>query len=106
MTSIANAVVAKVASIAAREVPSVHGMGGGVSKALSGSERQRVGWVTSAARASTWKVGEREAAVDLTVIIDYGESIPEISEQIRDNVIPAHRGHHGLACHRGQRRGQ
>ena len=42
------------------------------------------------------EVGEREAAVDLTVIIDYGESIPEISEQIRDNVIQRIEGITGL----------
>jgi len=42
------------------------------------------------------EVGEREAAVDLTVIIDYGESIPEISQQIRDNVIQRIEGITGL----------
>jgi uncharacterized alkaline shock family protein YloU len=32
------------------------------------------------------EVGEREAAVDLTVVIDYGESISQVSQAIRDNI--------------------
>ena len=41
-------------------------------------------------------MGEREAAVDLTVVIDYGESIPRVSQAIRDNVIKRIEGITGL----------
>src|SRR4051812_23162022 len=94
-TSIADAVVTKVAGIAAREVPGVHGMGGGVSKAVSGVT-SRVGLGDERTQGVSVEVGEREAAGDLTVIIDYGESIPEISQQIRDNVIKRIEGITGL----------
>jgi uncharacterized alkaline shock family protein YloU len=41
-------------------------------------------------------VGETEAAVDLTVVIDYGESIPQVSQSIRENVIRRIEGITGL----------
>jgi uncharacterized alkaline shock family protein YloU len=95
-TSISDAVVTKVAGIAAREVPGVHGMGGGVSKALSGVT-SRVGIADERSQGVGVEVGEREAAVDLTVIVDYGESIPQVSQQIRDNVIERIEGITGLS---------
>ena len=33
------------------------------------------------------EVGERQAAVDLTVNIDYGRSIPQLTEAVRRRVI-------------------
>jgi uncharacterized alkaline shock family protein YloU len=84
-TSIADAVVSKVAGIATREVGGVHNLGGGVSRAL-GSVTQRV----------AVEVGEREAAVDLTVVIEYGESVPQVSQAIRENVIKRIEGITGL----------
>ncbi len=42
------------------------------------------------------EVGEREAAVDLTVVIAYGESIPSVTQRIRDNVIRRIEGIAGL----------
>ena len=33
------------------------------------------------------EVGEEEAAVDLTITVDYGQSIPRIAEAARSNVI-------------------
>ena len=33
------------------------------------------------------EVGKREAAVDLSIVVDFGYSIPELAQQLRDNVI-------------------
>ncbi len=33
--------------------------------------------------------GERETAIDVSVVVDYGSSIIDVSEQIRENVIQA-----------------
>ena len=73
-TSIDDAVVTKVAGIAAREV--------------RGDERTQ---------GVSVEVGEREAAVDLTAVIEYGESIPQVAEQIRDNVVKRVEGITGLS---------
>src|ERR1044071_1057789 len=95
-TTIADAVVSKVAGIATREVGGVHSLGGGVSRAL-GSVTQRVGIGDERSQGVSVEVGEREAAVDLTVVLDFGESIPKVSEAIRENVIKRIEGITGLS---------
>lgn len=95
-TTIADVVVTKVASIAAREVRGVYGLGGGVSRAV-GSVTQRVGLSNERSQGVSVEVGERETAVDLTVIVEYGESVPQVSQAIRDNVIKRIEGITGLS---------
>jgi len=95
-TTIADVVVTKVAGIAAREVRGVHSLGGGMSRAL-GSVTQRVGLGDERGQGVTVEVGEHEAAVDLTVVVEYGESVPQVSQAIRDNVIKRIEGITGLS---------
>ncbi|MDQ6822066.1 MAG: Asp23/Gls24 family envelope stress response protein [Actinomycetota bacterium] len=95
-TTIADTVVTKVAGMAAREVRGVHELGGGMARALAGVT-QRVGVGDERSQGVTVEVGEREAAVDLTVMIEYGESIPRVSQAIRDNVIKRIEGITGLS---------
>ncbi len=95
-TSLGDAVVTKVASIAAREVPGVYELGGGTARAI-GSVGQRVGLNTQRTQGVGVEVGEREAAIDLTLVIDYGESIPQVSQEVRDNVIKRVEGITGLS---------
>jgi uncharacterized alkaline shock family protein YloU len=94
-TTIDDVVVTKVAGVAAREVRGVHNLGGGVSRAV-GAVTQRVGVGDERTQGVSVEVGEREAAVDLTVVIDYGESIPQVSQAIRDNIIKRIEGICGL----------
>jgi uncharacterized alkaline shock family protein YloU len=94
-TTIDDTVVTKVASIAAREVRGVHELGGGVARAL-GSVTQRVGMGDERTQGVSVEVGEREAAVDLSVVVDFGESIPRVSDAIRENVIKRIEGITGL----------
>src|SRR5215218_7145884 len=94
-TTIDNTVVTKVAGIATREVRGVHSLGGGLSRAL-GSVTQRVGVGDENSQGVSVEVGELEAAIDLTVVIDYGESIPQVSQAIRENVIKRIDGITGL----------
>lgn len=91
-TKVADGVVAKVAGIAAREVSGVHSLGGGASRALS-----KVGLGDQRSQGVAVEVGEREAAVDLTVILEYGESIPTVTGAIRENVIRRVEGICGLS---------
>ena len=94
-TTIADTVVTKVASIAAREVGGVYQLGGGAARAV-GSVAQRVGIGDQRSQGVSVEVGETQAAVDLTVVIEYGESIPRVSQQIRENVIRRIEGITGL----------
>ncbi len=94
-TTIADSVVNKVAGIAAREVPGIHQLGGGAARAL-GSVTQRVGMGERGSQGVSVEVGERQAAVDLTVVVEYGESIPHITEQVRNQVIKRVEGITGL----------
>lgn len=95
-TKIADSVVSKVAGIAAREVAGVHALGGGATRALSGVT-QRVGLGDHKSQGVGVEVGEREAAVDLTIVVEYGESIPTVATAIRENVIRRVEGICGLS---------
>jgi uncharacterized alkaline shock family protein YloU len=95
-TTIADTVVTKVASIATREINGVHELGGGTARAV-GSVTQRVGIGSQHSQGVSVEVGEKEAAVDLTIVVEYGESIPKLSQQIRENVTRRIEGITGLA---------
>lgn len=94
-TTIADPVVTKVAGIAAREVGGVHQLGGGVARAL-GAVTQRLPVGDPATQGVSVDVGEQEAAVDLTVVVEYGESVPRVAQEIRENVIRRIEGITGL----------
>jgi len=94
-TTIADGVVTKVASLAAREVAGVHELGGGAARAM-GSVTQRVGIGDQRTQGVSVEVGEREAAVDLVVVVDYGESVPRVAGAIREQVIKRIEGITGL----------
>ncbi len=95
-TTIAASVVQKVAGIAAREISGVHAMGGGVSRAF-GAIRERIpGGSTSTTTGVQVEVGEKQAAVDLAIIVEYGASIVELARAVRRNVIQAVEGMTGL----------
>ena len=92
-TNISNTVVQKIAGIAAQEVEKVQ-MGGGATAAVTGFLGSVSGAVTDSSSSGgsptsgvSVEVGEREAAVDLTVAIEYGVSIPQVTETVRRNVI-------------------
>ncbi|MGE3443951.1 MAG: Asp23/Gls24 family envelope stress response protein [Acidimicrobiia bacterium] len=88
-TSIADSVVAKVAGLACREVSGVHDMGSGTSRAF-GAIRERLpigGDQPSPSRGVNVEVGQRQAAVDLDIVVDYGAAIVDVAEAIRHNVI-------------------
>ena len=94
-TTIANSVVTKIAGIAAREVAGVHKLGGGVARAL-GAVTQRLPGGESPTQGVSVETGETEAAVDVTVVVEYGESIPNVAQQIRENIVHRIEGLTGL----------
>jgi uncharacterized alkaline shock family protein YloU len=86
-TTIADVVVSKIAGIAAREVPGVHDLvGQGMGAAVTGLA-QRVGRADTRSTGVNVEVGEREAAVDLRLTVEYGVSIPDLAVAVRGNVM-------------------
>lgn len=86
-TTIADAVVSKIAGIAAREVSGVHDLGGGAAKAV-GAIRERIsGSAPNPSQGVSVEVGERQAAVDLNLTADYGVAIQDLAAAVRRNVI-------------------
>ncbi len=88
-TTIQDGVVSKVAGIAAQEVEGVRMGSGGTSQAVGSiiSAVPGVGGSASQSRGVSVEVGELEAAVDLTVTVEYGRTIHQIAEAVRTNVI-------------------
>jgi uncharacterized alkaline shock family protein YloU len=86
-TSIADGVVAKIAGLAAREIPGVQSMGTGMSRRMNQLKSLVPGTNQAPGQGVSVEVGEREAAVDLDIVTWYGQSIVEISEAVRSNVI-------------------
>jgi uncharacterized alkaline shock family protein YloU len=88
-TSIADSVVQKIAGSSAREVDGVHAMGTSRARTL-GAIRERLPVGSSSPSPSqgvSVEVGERQAAVDLDLVVDYGVSIVDVAQSVRDNVI-------------------
>lgn len=88
-TTIADGVVEKIAGIAAREVPGINALGGGFTRTM-GAVRDRVpGGHASAGRGVKVEIGEKQTAIDLQVVVEYGVSIREVAAEVRENVIAA-----------------
>ena len=83
-TSIADSVVSKIAGVAAREIDGVHSMGGTGARVI-GAVKDKMGQGTHAQGVSV-EVGERQTAIDLTLVVEYDVSIIDLSEGVRDNV--------------------
>ncbi|MBB2498105.1 Asp23/Gls24 family envelope stress response protein [Amycolatopsis echigonensis] len=86
-TTISSLVVQKIAALSTREVAGVHALGGGVSRAI-GAIRDRIpgSGATSTAGVAV-EVGEKQAAIDLDVVVEYGARIAEVARDVRRNVI-------------------
>jgi len=88
--TVAESVVQKIAGKACREISGVHAMGTGGSRAF-GSIRDRIPGSTGPnfAQGVGVEVGEKEAAIDLDIVVEYGVSIAELGRGIQRNVKQA-----------------
>jgi uncharacterized alkaline shock family protein YloU len=85
-THIANEVVAKIVALATKEIAGVHDMGTlGISDTLTGFA-QRAAKTGQSTQGVQVEVGEREVAIDLKVVVEYGVSIPQVASAIRRNL--------------------
>lgn len=87
-TTIADNVVSTIAGIAVRETDGVYSVGKGASRAL-GSVRDRVAGSSDPGRGVKVEVGEKQTAIDVDVVVDYGVPILETAKSLRANVTDA-----------------
>ncbi len=88
-TTISDVVVQKVAGIATREVSGVHSLGSGASRAFNALRERIPGATASAGQGVAVEVGDRQAAIDLQILVEYGVSITDLTRSVRRNVITA-----------------
>lgn len=86
-TTIVDPVVAKIAGIAAREVPGVYALGGGAAR-LFGQVRDAIG-STDLSQGVKVEVGETQVAVDVTVVVDYPQPLQTVADAVRASVASA-----------------
>ena len=87
-TSIADVVVSKIAGIAAREVDGVYDLGGQAARVV-GRIRETLPGAPDLTQGVTVEVGEKQAAVDVAIVAEYGVAIHDLAAGIRSNVIDA-----------------
>jgi uncharacterized alkaline shock family protein YloU len=78
---ISDDVVGTIAGIAAIEVEGVAGMSGGIAGGITEMLGRR-----SLAKGVKVEVGEREAALDMFVVVEYGVRIPEVAQRVQESV--------------------
>lgn len=88
-TIVEETVVQKLAGLAAREVPGVHAMGNAARRTFDAISERIPGSRTQAGGGVSVEKGDRQTALDLNVIVEYGAAIVDVAENIRHNVIHA-----------------
>lgn len=89
---IADDVVGVIAGMAATEVAGVAGMSGGIGGGIAEMLGRK-----NLSKGVKVEVGEKEAAVDLFIIVEFGVRIPDVATQIQMNVKRAIEGMTGLS---------
>ncbi|WP_027093766.1 Asp23/Gls24 family envelope stress response protein [Cohnella thermotolerans] len=78
---IAPEVIEVIAGLATVEVEGVAGMSGGISSGIAELLGRK-----NLSKGVKVEVGQREAAVDVNIIVEFGRKIPEIAAEIQRNV--------------------
>ncbi len=86
-TVIVDSVIAKVAGIAARDVPGVFALGGGAARAL-GAIRTAIN-STDLTQGVSVEVGETQVAVDVTIVAEYPLPLQRVADDVRAAVYTA-----------------
>ncbi|WP_257349119.1 Asp23/Gls24 family envelope stress response protein [Pseudalkalibacillus decolorationis] len=74
-------VIKKIAGIAASEVEGIDSMSSGFVEGFA----ERLGR-TNLTKGVSVEVGEKQVAVDLSVIVEYGQNIPDVYKKVVQNV--------------------
>ncbi|MDA8235117.1 MAG: Asp23/Gls24 family envelope stress response protein [Clostridia bacterium] len=89
---IADEVVGVIAGLAATEIKGIAGMSGGIAGGIAEMLGRK-----NLSKGVKVEVGEKEAAIDLYVIVEFGTRIPEVASEIQANVKQAVESMTGLA---------
>ena len=81
---IADEVVSVIAGLAAAEIKGVAAMSGGIGGGIA----EVLGW-RSLSKGVKVEVGEKEAKIDIFIVVEYGERIPDVSWNIQESVKKA-----------------
>ncbi|MEW1892584.1 Asp23/Gls24 family envelope stress response protein [Streptomyces sp. IBSBF 3010] len=87
-TTIADNVVSTIAGIAVRETDGVYSVGKGPSRAL-GAVKDKVSRSTDPGRGVKVEVGEKQTAIDVDIVVEYGAPILDTARSLRTNVTDA-----------------
>ncbi|WP_431901679.1 Asp23/Gls24 family envelope stress response protein [Nonomuraea sp. bgisy101] len=84
--TVADEVVEKVAALAALEVRGVADLGGDLARALE-SVRDRIGIGSRRANQGVGaRIQDRQVAVDVTIVIEYGHVVMQVAAEVKTNV--------------------
>lgn len=86
-TTIAQVVVEKIAGLAARQISGVSSMGTKTSSTIGSLKEMVSSSGPSPTQGVRVEVGERQAAIDLDLIVEYGVPIVDLANAVRRNVI-------------------
>ncbi|MCR3922169.1 MAG: Asp23/Gls24 family envelope stress response protein [Firmicutes bacterium] len=92
---IADDVVAIIAGLAATEVEGVAGMSGGLAGGIADILGKR-----NLAKGVKVEVGERQAAIDVFIIVKFGARIPDVAWKIQESVKKAIESMTGLEANK------
>jgi len=81
---VADEVVAIIAGVAAMEVSGVAGMSGGIAGGIAEMLGRK-----NLSKGVKVEVGEKEAAIDIYIIVEYGCRIPDVAWDIQEKVKKA-----------------
>ncbi|UUZ94314.1 Asp23/Gls24 family envelope stress response protein [Paenibacillus sp. P25] len=89
---IAPEVIEIIAGMATMEVPGVAGMSGGFAGGIAELLGRK-----NMSKGVKVEVGQREAAIDVSIVIEFGTRIPEVANAVQQNVKNAIEGMTGLS---------
>lgn len=86
-TTIEDSVIAKIAGIAAREATGVYALGGGAARVV-GAIRDALK-TTDLTQGISVEVGEKQVAVDVTIVAEYPAALQKVADDVRASVYRA-----------------
>ncbi|WP_030804223.1 Asp23/Gls24 family envelope stress response protein [Streptomyces sp. NRRL S-337] len=86
-TTIADGVVTKIAYLTAGDVVGVYALGSGLARSVGELRRRVPGGGSGGTHGVKVEVGEKQTAIDLDIIAEYGEVIPDVAQAVREQVI-------------------